>query len=143
MSNLTAMDQAFADSPAQSNSNSELPVGKYVCVTSDPEVFESKEGRSFFKFKLTVTEGDFKGISISKLYPLDAPERFRFLKGDLITLGIMIGKLSDLESPDVLKKFVGIHVDVSAVAGKDTKYTNYYINSKAKPAAGSTGSVPF
>jgi len=138
-SRLEQFDQSFNEAEATTNATTDLPAGTYTCRVEDPEIFESKQGRLFLKFKLKVTEGELKGQAASKLYSLDNPERFRFLKGDLIAMGLCIQKMSDL--PKNIGKIDGITVTVNVVH-KD-KYVNYYINGIAKSAPTATGDVPF
>lgn len=139
MMNLEQFDKAFEEAEATTNATVDLPAGKYVCNIIDPEIFESKDGRVYLKLKLKVAEGDLKGQAAQKMYSLDNPERFRFLKGDLFAMGLAVNKVSAL--PGLLPKINGLLMNVSVVQ-KD-KYTNYYLNNIAKTATTPEGGVPF
>jgi hypothetical protein len=140
---LSKFDAQFGSADVKSNSQIELPEGKFRMKVSNCELFESKESqRPFFKIELTVVEGDHKGVEITKLYSLDTPERFPYLKGDLATCGLLLTKLSDLQGN--MAKIKGVTVNVQC-KHKDN-YVNYYINgrfSATEAAPGSDPKVPF
>lgn len=134
---LNKFDNAFADTP--SDSVGSLPDGKYTAKISDTSVFESKDGRAYFKIVFTVTDGEFKGTNVQKLHSLDNPERFKFLKNDLINMGLHLQKLSDL--PKAHERSRGIAVSIQAKT-KDG-YSNIYLNGRATPEAPKDSNVPF
>lgn len=140
---LQQFDAQYEQSESSSSGTTDLPEGKYVMKLVDSDVFRSKEGRPYFKMVLQVNEGELKGTNVTKLFSLDDPARFKFLKGDLITCGLMLTKISDL--PTNHEKIRGKVLNVTAK--KNGQYTNYFINGVAHPNAGIAGgkadSVPF
>ena len=136
---LAHFDEVFDEAPAATNASVDLPEGKYTMKLADTEIFDSRAGRPFFKMVLEVSDGDMKGVQVSKLHSLDDPERFRFLKGDLVTCGLVLSKLSDL--PAKMREIHGIHLNVQAK--KKDQYTNYYINGRVHLAPDADGDVPF
>lgn len=125
-SKLAQFDKIFSETPATTNTQAELPEGKYTMKVSDVEIFTSKDDRDYFKVSLTVDEGEFKGVTVSKLYGLDVPEKFRFLKGDLVTCGLLLQRLSEL--PKAMSKIVGVRLSVQVK--KNGQYTNYWLNGR-------------
>ncbi len=139
---LEQFDKQFEAAESTTSGQTDLPEGKYRMTVSDVEIFTAKEKQTnWFKIILTVSDGDHKGTEISKLHSLDNPERFKFLKGDLATLGLHITKLSAL--PTEMKKVLGVQVNVQAK--KKGEYTNYFINGRYTPTSESEqkGDVPF
>ena len=138
---LSQFDNQFEGAEVKTNSQVELPDGKYVMKVSNVEVFQAKSsGRPTFRVDLLVLDGDYKGTSVSKVYMLDAPDRFPFLKGDLLACGLLLTKISEL--PRQCEKIMGAVVDVQAK--RNDKYINYYINGKARPSTpAKSGDVPF
>jgi hypothetical protein len=121
----------------------DLPEGKYQTTCEGGEAFEAKTtGRLYLKIAFCVMDGPMKGSSAVKLYALDDPEKFGFLKKDLLNLGIGITKLSELE--DALPKLRGIEQSVTAKKSKDGQFTNYWLNGRPTPVSTSDGSdIPF
>ena len=142
MDTLKQFDGQYEASESSNTGTTEIPEGKYVMKVVDTDVFSSKnENRPYFKLALQVVEGDQKGANVSKIYSLDDPARFKFLKGDLIVCGLMLTKLSDL--PTNHEKIRGRVLNVQAK--KNGAYTNYFINGAAHPNATAEGNsnVPF
>ena len=132
MDTLKQFDGQYEASEASSSGSTDVPEGKYTMKVVDTDVFSSKsENRPYFKIALQVTDGEFKGSTINKIYSLDDPARFKFLKGDLIVCGLMLTRISDL--PANHEKIRGRVLNVQAK--KNGQYTNYFINGAAHPNA--------
>lgn len=63
------MSYNFTD--AQSNSFEPLPVGKYPVAITKAEIKASKSGGSYFNFKLTVLDGEFKSRTLFHMCTLE------------------------------------------------------------------------
>jgi hypothetical protein len=139
MNELKGMDKQFENAEAQGGYQADLPPGDYVAELTEAEIFRSKSERLFLKMKFKVAEGDMTGAMFTKLHSLDAPERFGFLKTDLLVCGVAIAKLSEL--PDRLKFMKDIKLKVGVV--KNGQYTNYYLNGRVNTNTDTDDQVPF
>ncbi len=137
---LSHLDKAYSETAIESKGKNDLPEGRYEMTVDDVLVFESKDGgRPFLKITLRVASGELTGSKIDKLYALDNPERFKWLKGDLAMCGL-ICKLSEIGTEGA--KIVGVRLQVQAKKNGD--YVNYYINGRANSApVAHSGNVPF
>lgn len=142
---LAEMDNAFEQAEVKPASKfaeaSVLPEGRYNCEISMASMFESKDGRTFFKITFRPIEGECKDMFAEKIYSLDNPERMAFLKQDLVALGHGIQKLSQL--PSIVDALRGVQQKVQVK--KKGEYTNYYFNGKPAPvpSADVKTEVPF
>lgn len=123
---LAQFDSAFESAEVTTNATIDLPEGKYEAKVTGTEIFESGDGRNFFRINMEVANGEMKGTKFSKLHGLDNPERFKYLKGDLTVCGLMLGKLSEL--PAQMNRIHGVKLRVQCK--KNGQYTNYYINGQ-------------
>jgi len=135
---LAQFDSAFESAEVSTNATIDLPEGKYEAKVTGTEIFESGDGRHFFRINMEVCAGEMKGTKFSKLHGLDNPERFKYLKGDLTVCGLMLGNLSEL--PTQMNKIHGTHLRVQCK--KNGQYTNYYINGQVFDKK-NTEDVPF
>lgn len=138
MDELKTYDEAYENASAE-GAKADLAPGQYVLRVKDGEVFKSKDGRIYLKLNLQVSEGESTGLTVSKLYALDAPEKLGWLKKDMFTMGVMVQKLSQLH--EQITKIIGLALVVEVKL--NGKYTNYYINGRAAPKATDDDGVPF
>ncbi len=128
---FSAFDKDFEAAETGGNKNTDLPEGKYEATLVNAEAFIAKESQvPYLKLVLRVEGHE----DVSKLYKLDDPSKYKWLKGDLATCGVMITKLSQLE--EMLPKAFGVKLNIQAK--KNGAYTNYYINGRV----GAVGAEP-
>jgi hypothetical protein len=87
-------------------------------------------GELMLTWELVVIAGQFKNRRLFRHNMIATSENLRWLKGDLKTIGIVLGKTSDL--PGRLNEFLDIMVDVTVKNYKenDKDYQNVYLNKK-------------
>jgi hypothetical protein len=135
---LTQFDNAYEQASAE-GARADLPEGDYDMTFVDFTFKTSKEDRPLLFLNFQVNDGECKGVCISKIFQLDNPERFGFLKKDMVTMGVMVQKVSQL--PEALEKTKGIGLRVHAK--QNGKYTNYYINGRSIPKVANDDTTPF
>ena len=122
------------------------PDGKYQMRVQSLEVKESNynDGYPNFILQLTIIEGEHRGKSVYKRYPLDPSQSMNILKSDLFLLGVDFRSIYDLENREKMSSLlehvveVTIKSKVSSANGKT--YANFYLNrdlGKHNPQANS------
>ena len=138
---LSAFDDEF--SSAEAPSFDEVPDGKYQARIDSVRLDRSQKGDPMLRWDLIVIAGQHAGCHIFKNSVI-TPAALPFVKGDLKTLGMELGKFSDLQQR--LDELLDITLEVT----KRTRgeYTNVYFNKRIQIAAGaapraSTNDIPF
>ena len=134
---VSAMNNTIANTAVRGNNFVSLPDGKYQMFVDAIELRDSvyADGYPVFQIKLTVVDGEFRGKSVFKRYPLEPDERrIGVLKTDLSTLGFDLSSIIDLTDQEKMESLLDVVVDVT-VKTKPSKsngknYPNYYINRK-------------
>ncbi len=127
---LAAFDDDFAQTEAADFD--EVPDGKYQARIHAVRLGESQKGDPMLKWDLVVISGAHTGRHIFKNAVITNPS-LPFIKGDLETLGLQLGRFSDL--PNHLDSMLDLTLEVS----KRTKgeYANVYFNKRIQiPANG-------
>ncbi len=132
---ISAMNNTIAATPVRGTSFVSLPEGKYQMFVDAIEIRDSlyAGGAPVFQVKLTVVDGEFRGKSVFKRYPLEPDERhIGILKTDLSVLGMDLTEIIDLTNQKKMEQLLDVIVDVT-VKNKVSKtngksYPNYYLN---------------
>lgn len=134
---VAAMNNTIAATPARGNNYVSLPDGKYQMFVDAIEIRDSiyADGFPVFQIKLTVVDGEFRGKSAFKRYPLEPDEKHvQILKTDLGVLGMDLTSIIDLTDNKKMQQLIDVVVEVT-VKTKTSKtngksYPNYYLNKK-------------
>lgn len=147
---LAELDKEYENAPMPEKGNFDpLPDGKYQINVEEVFFETSQSGNLMLKWKFRVISGQFAKRMIFKNSMLQTPKNMEFLKGDLDTCGITLGKLRELQSR--LEELLDVKLEVTLKNKKDgdASYTNVYFNSKLIYASdipdekGSNGDLPF
>ena len=130
---LAAFDDDFAQTEAADFE--EVPDGKYQVRIQSVRLGESQKGDPMLKWDLVVISGTHAGRHIFKNAVITSAS-LPFVKGDLDTLGLKLGRFSEL--PGRLDSLLDLTLEVT----KRTKgeYANVYFNKLIQVP---TGDAPF
>lgn len=120
---LSGFDDEFdAASPPDLDS---LPDGKYQVQILKAHLDKSQKGDPMIKWDLAVISGPLTGRHLFKNSVI-TPASLPFVKGDLKTLGLQLGKFSEL--PTRLEEVLDLALEVTRRTKGD--YTNVYFNRR-------------
>ncbi|MHB9129984.1 MAG: DUF669 domain-containing protein [Armatimonadota bacterium] len=122
----------------------DVPSGRYQAFIDKLYLDRAKTSkRLLLKWELVIAVGPYQGRRLFRNNTLETQDNLRWLKTDLLAVGLELGKLSDL--PEKLPGLIGVMVDINvAIKGDgDQARTNVYINKRvdrdgATPAAAPT-----
>lgn len=152
---LAHLDDEYAQvEPAEHQEFDEVPNGRYQAYVDKVCLTKSRAQNDMLKWELVIIAGSFKRRRLFKQNLLLTTENLRWLKADLLTCGLELGKLS-AELPNRLKELLDVVLDVS-VRHKGTgeeRRTDVYFNKRldveipaefrAEAAGGSDELTPF
>lgn len=123
---LKTWDEVWGDTKTEqskSKGNFEtVPDGKYVVKIDRLEQKTSKAGNIYFSWGLAITEGSRIGEWIWKNSMITDQRSVGFFKDDLVLLGHVPGKLSDIN----LEAYLDLRLEVNVKTKGD--FTNVYFN---------------
>ena len=140
---LATFDEEFEGAPVEDSGFEPLPDGKYQVAVERVELVRSRAGNPMRKWTLRVLGPQCQGRLLWRNSVIASTENLKWLKTDLHTCGIALGKLSEL--PTRLPELLDIHLEVT----KRTRgeYESVYLNKRIEAAgssdapAGSAGSA--
>lgn len=126
---LAKMDDEWQE--AQAASGGVLPPGNYQARIDRILIEESNWEKLQLRTEYVVTHGEHEGRRTTSWNDLEDPERLKYAKSHLLTLGIELTSLAELESrlPEVLDAVVEIRVKQSTSTNAEGQpYINTYCN---------------
>lgn len=123
---LSHLDETWKNTEVTDDNRSEIPDGKYLCRVEEVELKESKAGKPMLAQRLLILDGKYKGRKLFRNSMLVTEENVKYLKKDLITLGIELERLSDL--PNHLNSLLDIEVQVTVKTKGE--YQNVWIDKR-------------
>jgi len=140
---LATFDQEFEGAPVEDSDFEPVPDGKYQATVERVELVRSKAGNAMLKWSLRILGPQCQGRLLWRNNVIASAENLKWLKTDLHTCGITLGKLSEL--PARLPELLDIQLEVTkrTRGENESVYLNKRIVSAGTPAApaGSTGSA--
>ena len=129
---LSSFDDDFE--AVESPSFEEVPDGKYQARIDSVRLEKSQKGDPMLKWDLVIVSGAQADRHVFKNSVISAAA-LPFVKGDLKTLGMVLGKFSELSTR--LDELLDLHVEITKRTKGD--YTNVYFNRRIQLAAASDG----
>ncbi len=143
---LATFDAEFEGAPVEDSGFEPLPDGKYQVLVERVELLRSKAGNPMLKWTLRVLGPQCQGRLLWRNNVIASAENLKWLKSDLHTCGLTLGKLSEL--PARLPELLDIHLEVTkrTRGENESVYLNKRVEASAAPggsagSAGSTGSA--
>lgn len=140
---LATFDEEFEGAPVEDSGFEPLPDGKYQVAVERVELLRSRAGNPMLKWTLRVLGPQCQGRLLWRNNVIASAENLKWLKTDLHTCGITLGKLSEL--PARLPELLDIQLEVTkrTRGENESVYLNKRIASAGTPSApaGSTGSA--
>jgi len=138
---LREFDETYEDvEPPDKASYEEVPDGVYQVRVEKIELKYSKVreeggGNPMLRWTLRVLTPAFEGALIFRQNMIVTEDNIRYLKGDLITCGLKLQKLSHL--PARLDELLDIELEVKKVtnASRSGTFSNVYINRRIETQA--------
>lgn len=137
---LSEMDEIFDGAVVEEREFESVPDGKYKAIVDKVEITRSKTtDKPMLKWCLKIIVGGFSGRLLWRNNMMSSEANLKWLKQDLLTCGLQLGKLSDL--PNRLEELIGVTLEIT----KKTKCENenVYLNRKIEIAAGLVDDLPF
>lgn len=109
----------------------DVPSGRYQAYIDKLYLDRAKTSkRLLLKWELVIAVGPYQGRRLFRNNTLETQDNLRWLKTDLLAVGLELGKLSDL--PEKLSSLIGVMLDinVSIKGDGDQARTNVYINKR-------------
>jgi len=139
---LANMQHTWEESdPMEKKSFEDVPSGRYQAYIDKLYLDRAKTSRRLLlKWELVIAAGPYQGRRLFRNNTMETPDNLRWLKTDLLSVGLELGQLADL--PAKLPALIGVLLDinVSIKGDGDQARTNVYINKRvdrdgALPAA--------
>jgi hypothetical protein len=128
---LSVYDEAYAGAEAPSNDGFQpLPDGTYQVFIEDVELKETKEtAKPMIVWKFKVLSGNHKG-RVEYKNDVIQDEKMSFIKGSLLTCGLILNKFSEL--PDKIDSLINVDIEITIKTTKKNgnEYRNIYINKR-------------
>jgi len=123
---LAHWDEEYAATEVEPNQFDDVPDGKYQVKVEKVELARTQNGDPMLKWQLRVLGPQHRGRMMFRNNVMASKENIKFLKADLLTCGLELGKLSDL--PNRLNDLLDVAMEVT----KRTRgeYSNVYINKR-------------
>jgi hypothetical protein len=140
---LATFDAEFEGAPMEDSGFEPLPDGKYQVTVERVELVRSRAGNAMLRWTLRVLGPQCQGRLLWRNNVIASAENLKWLKSDLHTCGLTLGKLSEL--PSRLPELLDIHLEVTkrTRGENESVYLNKRIEAAGAPAAsaGSAGSA--
>lgn len=142
---LATFDADFTAAPEESSEDS-VPDGKYQARVEGLEIVRAKSsGNPMLKWKLRIVGPHHIGRMLWRNSVLSIPENMKWVKKDLLTVGLRLEKFSDL--PQHLGEVVGVIVEVtkSTKNERENIFFNKRVQTEDAPAgvADASDVLPF
>lgn len=132
---LSQYDDEYA--AAQAVDHDEVPDGKYQVKVHTVKPGRTSKGNDALKWDLVVISGPHEGRHIFKTAVINE-KTLGFIKGDLETLGLKLGRFSDL--PNHLDSLLDLTLEVTKKTRDE--FANVYFNKRLNVPAGTGASRP-
>jgi hypothetical protein len=137
---LSEFDEAYEHAKVEDREDfMPLPDGKYQAMVDRVEVTRAKSGKPMLKWCLKVIVGNHKGRLLWRNNVMVSDANIKWLKQDLQTCGLVLGRLSDLN--DRLEELIGIVLEVQKVTKGGNE--NVYINKRIDSGSVMDDDLPF
>ena len=132
---LATFDEEFEGAPVEDSGFEPLPDGKYQVAVERVELLRSRAGNPMLKWTLRVLGPQCQGRLLWRNNVIASAENLKWLKTDLHTCGITLGKLSELPArlPELLD--VNLEVTKRTRGENESVYLNKRIEAAGTPAA--------
>lgn len=122
---LSHLDEAYRR--AEVEDRDEVPDGRYQTKIDKVEIRESKRtGNRFLSWTLKILGPNHRGRLLFRNNMLESEDNMKWLKGDLQTCGLQLGKLSEL--PQRLHELLDVQLEV--VAKTKGENQNVYLQKR-------------
>jgi hypothetical protein len=143
---LSSFDADFSAAPEEQSSES-VPDGKYQARIEGLEIVRAKtSGNPMLKWKLRIVGPTHIGRVLWRNTVLSVPENMKWVKKDLLTVGLRLAKFSDL--PQHVHEVLGAIVEISKQSKNERE--NIFLNRRVQTsdapvatAAGAEDVLPF
>lgn len=142
---IADLDQAYEESkPAERGEFPSIPDGIYKCNVHEAYFKKSKTGNLMFLIVFEILDEKFAGQKIFKNYVLK-PESLGFLKADLLTLGMVVKNLSELDqkSYDLLDTVAIVTLKRKTGSEFQNCYVNQLISRRSDDVQRASDDIPF
>ncbi|MFB3882438.1 MAG: DUF669 domain-containing protein [Armatimonadota bacterium] len=140
---LATFDGEFEGAPVEDSEFEPLPDGKYQVSVERVELLRSKAGNPMLKWTLRVLGPQCQGRLLWRNNVIATAENLKWLKTDLHTCGLTLGKLSEL--PSRLPELLDLHLEVTKKTRGENEsvFLNKRLDAAATPGtpAGPAGSA--
>jgi hypothetical protein len=140
---LATFDEEFEGAPIEDSGFEPLPDGKYQVSVERVELVRSRAGNPMLKWTLRVLGPQCQGRLLWRNNVLASAENIKWLKTDLHTCGLTLGRLSEL--PARLPELLDVRLEVTKRTRGDNEsvYLNKRLTVDATPGspAGAAGSA--
>ena len=123
---LAKFDEEYAASEVEPNQFDDVPDGKYQVVVDKVELTRTQNDDPMLKWQLKILGPQHRGRMMFRNNVIASKENIKFLKADLLTCGLELGKLSEL--PDRLADLLDVALEVTKKTRGD--YANIYMNKR-------------
>lgn len=137
---LSRFDEEYARAEAPSANGDEPPDGTYHVTVHSVELGYTKtSGDPILKWQLEIIVGPYAGRFLFRNNLFATASNLQFLKKDLTVCGLVLGKLSELETR--LESLLDIELEVKKQTKQsgDKTYTNVYLQKKIAGAPSKAG----
>ena len=129
---LVNMQLAWDESdPVDKKPFEDVPAGRYQACIDKLYLDRAKTSkRLLLKWELVIAVGPYQSRRVFRNNTMETADNLRWLKTDLLTVGLELGQLSEL--PAKLSSLIGVLLDISvSIKGDgDQARTNVYINKR-------------
>jgi hypothetical protein len=132
---LATFDTEFEGAPIENSDFEPIPDGRYQVVVERVELLRSKAGNAMLKWTLRVLGPQYQGRLLWRNNVIASAENLKWLKSDLHTCGLTLGKLSEL--PARLAELLDLHLEVTkrTRGENESVFLNKRIEVAGTPAA--------
>jgi hypothetical protein len=124
---LEQFDEEYASAEVEERDFEPVPDGKYQTIIDRIELTHSKSsGNPMLKWALKILGPTHQGRLLWRNNMLVSTENIKWLKGDLLTCGLELEKLSDL--PANLEKLLDVKLEITKRTRGDNE--NIYLNRR-------------
>jgi hypothetical protein len=127
---LATFDTEFEGAPVEDSGFEPLPDGKYEVAVQRVELLRSRAGNAMLKWTLRVLGPQCQGRLLWRNNVIASAENLKWLKTDLHTCGIVLGKLSEL--PARLPELLDLRLQVTKRTRGDNE--SVFLNARLDAA---------